>query len=242
MNDALADAGCARPRAGPPGRRARRRRRRVGDPERAERGLELERVGRDVEPGDDTGPAGGGSSPRSAARRRPPRRPRTTAAARRRAPARRDASGRRQVRRGAAARLALGGLAQLQLEPGHEVLPHRCGPILSLTAARPRLTRLRTTVSDVPQRRGDLGVVTFLDHVGADRVALVGREQLEQRAGALGLRQRLDPRVVLVVELEPLHAHPPPRALLGVAAALGVGELVHRDAEQPRAAAPDCGR
>ena len=49
----------------------------------------------------------------------------------------------------AAALLSALGLGELELEPGHEVLPHGRGPIRWRTAASPRLTRLRTTASDV---------------------------------------------------------------------------------------------
>ena len=47
----------------------------------------------------------------------------------------------------AAPHVALGRLLQLQPEPGHEVVAHV--PILRRTAASPRLTRLRTTDSEV---------------------------------------------------------------------------------------------
>ena len=51
----------------------------------------------------------------------------------------------------AAARFALRRVTQLEPEPGHEVVGH--APILRRTAARPRLTRLRTTDSDVSSVR-----------------------------------------------------------------------------------------
>ena len=97
------------------------------------------------------GPAGGGSSPPSA------NTPATSATANTATRERRGQLGRRETPAGVPQRpaergatgLALRRVVQLRLEPGHEVLPHRRGPILSLTAARPRLTRLRTTVSVV---------------------------------------------------------------------------------------------
>ena len=49
----------------------------------------------------------------------------------------------------AAALLALRGLPQLQLQRGHEVMAHPALPIRRRTDASPRLTRLRTTASDV---------------------------------------------------------------------------------------------
>ncbi len=54
---------------------------------------------------------------------------------------------RRARDRRAAPHVALGRLLQLQPEPGHEVVAHV--PILRRTAASPRLTRLRTTDSEV---------------------------------------------------------------------------------------------
>ena len=123
----------------------------IGDPHRAECGDDLVGVGRQVELGDD-GRAGWAG---------------LLAAEREHAGDDRDREDRHGERRGQLGRrepparipqplgergamgLALRRVVQLRSEPGHEVLPHRRGPILSLTAASPRLTRLRTTVSEV---------------------------------------------------------------------------------------------
>ena len=53
------------------------------------------------------------------------------------------------LRRRRAALLAQRRLAELQLQLGDEVLVHRRAPIRVRIAASPRLTRLRTTASDV---------------------------------------------------------------------------------------------
>ena len=53
------------------------------------------------------------------------------------------------LRRRRAALLAQRRLAELQLQLGDEVLVHRRAPIRVRIAASPRLTRLRTTSSDV---------------------------------------------------------------------------------------------
>jgi hypothetical protein len=83
-------------------------------------------------------------------------------------------------------------------------------------------------------RRRDVAVGDVAEHVGADGRALVLRQHLQQGRG--GRRaERLDVHDVLGIELDALHAQPLPCPALRVPAALRIRELVHRDAEQPRA-------
>jgi hypothetical protein len=77
----------------------------------------------------------------------------------------------------------------------------------------------------------DLAVRALVDHVRGDRRALLGRQLLHERARLVTLAEPLDARDVVVGELDPLHAEPPPRAPVGVAAALGVGQLLGADPE-----------
>jgi hypothetical protein len=70
--------------------------------------------------------------------------------------------------------------------------------------------------------------------VCGDGVALVGREPLQPRLCDRRLPERIDAVDVGVVEVQPLHPEPAPRAALGCRAPLGVGELVGRDPVQPR--------
>ena len=119
---------------------------------------------------------GGGSSPRSASAAA------TAMTADQQQPADREHGRRRGVpahRAGGAPHrpaplLPLRGVEQLVPEPAHEVLPHRRAPIRARTAARPRLTRLRTTASETCVLRRDVGVGPLVDDVRADR-ARAGR-------------------------------------------------------------------
>ena len=113
-------------------------------------------------------------------------------------------------RRRSAALLAVRGVAQRDAQPGHEVIGHLSAPIRWRRAARPRLTRLRTTASETFRSLGDLGVVALLDDVRLDGHALIGDEDLDQLA-ALDPGQALDAGDVLVGELDALHAQPAAR-------------------------------
>ena len=114
-----------------------------------------------------------------------------------------------------------------------EVVAHV--PVLRRSAARPRLTRLRTTDSERRQRPRDLVVVALVDHPGAGP-RRAGRARARRAA-----RTRRPPSASDSIRarsasssVEPLHPQPLAGARLRVAAALRVRELVHRDPEQPR--------
>jgi hypothetical protein len=80
----------------------------------------------------------------------------------------------------------------------------------------------------------DVRVVTLLDHPRLERQALVGGQLAHEVHEPDVLAELLDPRQVVFGRRHALHLQPPARAILGVATALGVGQLVQRDPEQPR--------
>jgi hypothetical protein len=76
-------------------------------------------------------------------------------------------------------------------------------------------------------RRGDLGVVKFIDVAGQNGLALVGGqrgERARKRRAAFVDGQRRDPLQRLVVERERREADAPAQAVVGVAAAVVVGQ------------------
>jgi hypothetical protein len=72
----------------------------------------------------------------------------------------------------------------------------------------------------------DLAVRALVDHVRGDRRALLGGQLFHEGARLVTLAEPLDAGDVLVGELDSLHAEPPPRAHVGVAAPLGVGSIL----------------
>ena len=120
----------------------------------------------------------------------------------------------RTRRRAAGAQLLLAqrGLAQLEPQFGHEVLAHRPAPIRSSHRRQPAAHALAHDRLGRVELARDLAVRALVDHVRGDRVALLGRQALHQRARSRAFAEALDARDVLVGELDPLHAQPPPRA------------------------------
>src|SRR3954452_16214598 len=75
------------------------------------------------------------------------------------------------------------------------------------------------------QVMGDLAVLALLDDVRLDGEALIGDEHVDERAG-LDLLEALDARHVVVGQGDALHAEAALGAPLGVAAPLGVDQLL----------------